>query len=91
MFIFRLVRLHTNVNNSLARLERFIFTEWKYHNPKLLALHESLTAEDKKLFGVDVRPLNWEDFFVELTKGVRVYLSKEPMKNIEKARSKDNM
>ncbi|XP_074109607.1 putative fatty acyl-CoA reductase CG8306 [Cotesia typhae] len=86
-----LVRLHTNVNNSLDRLERFIFTEWKYHNPKLLALHESLSADDKEIFGVDVRPLDWEDFFIHLTQGVRVYLSKEPMKNIEKARSKNNV
>ncbi|XP_044017830.1 putative fatty acyl-CoA reductase CG8306 isoform X1 [Aphidius gifuensis] len=86
-----LVRMHTNINNSLGRLERFIFTEWKFNNPKMLELHESLSAEDKNIFGLDIRSLCWEDYFVELTKGVRVYLSKEPLKTLKKARSKDNM
>lgn len=83
--------MHTNINNSLARLERFIFTEWKFNNPKMLELHESLSAEDKNIFGLDIRSLRWEEYFIELTKGVRVYLSKEPLKNLKKARSKDNM
>lgn len=85
------MRLHTNVNNSLERLERFIFTEWMFHNPRLMALHESLSSEDKNVFSLDVKSLNWEDYFVDLTKGVRVYLSKESMKNLGKARSKDNL
>ncbi|XP_034946176.1 putative fatty acyl-CoA reductase CG8306 [Chelonus insularis] len=86
-----LVRLHTNVNNSLGRLEKFIVTEWKYHNPRLLALHESLSDEDQKLFYLDIRSLVWEDYFVDLTKGVRVYLSKDPLKTLEAARSKDQI
>ncbi|XP_043288458.1 uncharacterized protein [Venturia canescens] len=86
-----LVRLHTNVNNSLDRLEKFIFTEWKFHNPRTLELHETLSNEDKRMFTVDVRPIVWKDYFIDLTKGVRVYLSKEPLKNLDKARSKDTM
>ncbi|XP_015117031.1 putative fatty acyl-CoA reductase CG8306 [Diachasma alloeum] len=86
-----LVRLHTNVNNSLGRLEKFIFTEWKFQNPRMMELHESLSSEDKKLFTLDVRPLSWEDYFVNLTKGVRVYLSKEPLKSLGRARAKDNI
>ncbi|KAK0094159.1 hypothetical protein PV326_011676 [Microctonus aethiopoides] len=86
-----LVRLHTNVNNSLGRLERFIFTEWKFYNPRLLELHESLSPNDKELFNLNIKSLVWEDYFVDLTKGVRVYLSKEPLKNLSKARAKDNV
>lgn len=91
MFQCSLVRLHTNVNNSLGRLERFIFTEWKFYNPRLLELHESLSPNDKELFNLNIKSLVWEDYFVDLTKGVRVYLSKEPLKNLSKARAKDNM
>ena len=57
----------------------------------MLELHESLAGDDKNMFPLDVRSLVWEDYFVDLTKGVRVYLSKEPLKNLEKARSKDTM
>lgn len=86
-----LVRLHTNVNKSLALLEKFIFTEWKFDNSRTLEMHESLSKEDKELFTLDIRPLNWEYYFVDLVQGVRHYLSKENPKNLEKARSKDKM
>lgn len=86
-----LVRLHTNVNNSLERLERFIFTEWKFYNPRVKELNESLSADDKNLFNLDIRSLDWEDYFVHLTQGVRTYLNNESPKTLEKARSKDKM
>lgn len=86
-----LVRLHTNVNRSLGLLAKFIFTEWKFSNARLLELHETLSAVDKNKFSLDVRPLNWEDYFVHLTQGVRTYLSHESPKNLDKARSKDKI
>lgn len=88
---YSLVRLHTNVNKSLDLLEKFIFTEWKFDNSRTLELHESLSNEDKSLFTMDIRPLNWEYYFMDLVQGVRHYLSKENPKNLEKARSKDKM
>ncbi|XP_017888842.1 putative fatty acyl-CoA reductase CG8306 [Ceratina calcarata] len=86
-----LVRLHTNVNNSLDRLAKFIFTEWMFNNPRTLALHNSLSEEDKKLFNLDIKSLVWEDYFNNLTQGVRTYLSKESPKTLAKARSKQNI
>lgn len=86
-----LVRLHTNVNKSLARLEKFIFTEWTFNNPRQLELHNSLSQKDKDIFSLDLSMLDWEDYFLNLILGVRTYLHKEPKKNLEKARSKDKM
>ncbi|XP_012264094.2 putative fatty acyl-CoA reductase CG8306 [Athalia rosae] len=86
-----LVRLHTNVNRSLGRLEKFIFTEWKFSNPRTLALHESLSDVDKEKFSLDIRPLNWQLYFIDFVQGVRRYLSKENPKNLDKARSKDKI
>ncbi|KYM75941.1 hypothetical protein ALC53_13655 [Atta colombica] len=83
-----LVRLHTNVNRSLERLEKFIFQEWRFNNPRLLQLHESLSLEDQKLFTLDVRPLIWKDYFTDLIQGVRTYLHNESPKSLPKARSK---
>lgn len=55
----------------------------------MLELHETLSSEDKKLFNLDIKELSWEEYFITLTQGVRVYLSKEPLTNLSKARSKD--
>lgn len=86
-----LVKLHTNVNNSLDRLRRFIFTEWKFHNPGQLELHKSLSEEDKVSYNLDIKSLVWLEFFVDLTQGVRTYLNHESPKTLSKARSKDKI
>ncbi|XP_046421024.1 putative fatty acyl-CoA reductase CG8306 isoform X1 [Neodiprion fabricii] len=86
-----LVRLHTNVNKSLSRLEKFIFTEWKFSNARLLELNATLSTVDKDKFILDIRSLKWEDYFNDLVQGVRRYLSNESPKNLGKARSKDKV
>lgn len=91
IYTYRLVRLHTNVNNSLERLQKFIFTEWKFNNAKTLLIHESLSTADQKTFTLDIRSLSWRDYFVNLTLGVRTYLSNESPKSLGQARRKDKM
>lgn len=86
-----MVRLHKNINKSLNRLEKFIFTEWEFYNLHMLQLHESLSPDDQKLFTLDIRPLVWKDYFVDLTQGVRTYLNKESPKSLPQARSKDKV
>lgn len=46
---------------------------------------------DKKKFFIDIGELAWDEYFSNTILGVRQYLSKEPIKNLEKARRKDKM
>ncbi|KAL2715979.1 putative fatty acyl-CoA reductase CG8306 [Vespula squamosa] len=84
-----LLRLHNNINKSIDRLERFIFTEWKFNNPLFMDLYKSLSEEDKDKFFINIESLVWEDYFLNLVLGVRIYLSNDPKKTLEKARSKN--
>lgn len=86
-----LVRLHKNVWSSLRLLEKFIFTEWKFHSNNTKALIKTLSPADKELFNIDITSLVWEEYFIKLTQGVRRYLSKENPKNLEAARRKDSI
>lgn len=86
-----LVRLHTNVWNSLKLLDRFIFTEWKFHNNNTMALIKTLTPADAAKFNIDLQTLEWEKYFISLTLGVRRYLNHEHPKNLEAARGKDTL
>lgn len=86
-----LVRLHTNVWNSLKLLERFIFTEWKFHNNNTQALAKSLSKVDSEKFFIDLADLEWEEYFVQLAQGVRRYLNNESPKTLPAARRKDTM
>lgn len=81
--------MHTNIGNSLTLLEKFIFTEWKFHNPNTLELQQTLNETDKVLFNIDIRSLKWEEYFISLTQGVRRYLNNEHPKSLEAARRKD--
>lgn len=84
-----LVRLHKNVWGSLKLLEKFIFTEWKFHNNNTKALIRAQSLVDKKQYNIDISTLEWEVYFVNLTQGVRRYLNKEKPSSLEAARRKD--
>lgn len=86
-----LVRLHKNVWNSLNLLQKFIFTEWKFHNTNTMKLIELMAPGDKIKYNIDIRTLEWEEYFVSLTLGVRRFLNKEPNKTLEAARGKDTL
>nr|CAD7464051.1 unnamed protein product [Timema tahoe] len=87
----RLVRLHTNVNNSLKLLEPFIFTEWRFHNNKAIGLSERLDAADKRDFPIDFRTLDWPNYFGTMVTGVRRYLNNEEPSTLKAAILKDNI
>lgn len=86
-----LVRLHTNVWNSLKLLEKFIFTEWKFNSDQTKALIKSMSDADKKEYNIDITDLDWEDYFNDLVIGVRKYLNKEDESTLEAARGKDTL
>ncbi|XP_049883836.1 putative fatty acyl-CoA reductase CG8306 [Pectinophora gossypiella] len=86
-----LFRLHKNVWSSLGRLERFIFAEWKFHNPNTVELARKLNQTDRELFNIDISTLHWEEYFTKLLLGVRRYLNREEEKTLPAARSKDSM
>lgn len=86
-----LVRLHKNVWSSLKLLEKFIFTEWKFHNNNTKELIKTQSLTDKKMYNIDLATLEWEVYFINLVNGVRRYLSKEDPKTLEAARSKDKI
>lgn len=88
---YSLVRLHTNVWESLKLLEKFIFTEWKFHNKNTLILSKTMSPVDQKNFNIDIKELRWEDYFMNLAQGVRQYLNNESMKTLPAARKKDKV
>ncbi|OWR51076.1 hypothetical protein KGM_211700 [Danaus plexippus plexippus] len=86
-----LFRLHKNVWNSLSRLEVFIFTEWKFNNPRTRELSAMMNKTDSELFDIDVSKIYWEEYFVKLHLGVRRYLNKETEKTLAAAKTKNNI
>nr|UEV87814.1 fatty acyl reductase 7 [Maruca vitrata] len=86
-----LFRLNKNVWSSLSRLERFIFSEWLFHNPNTLELCSKLNQTDSQEFFIDVQGIMWLEYFTNLHLGVRRYLNREKESTLPAARTKDTI
>lgn len=85
------MKLHRNVNVSLDRLERFIFTEWSFEATKTEELQKWLNADDQNSFNLDIKTLDWPDYFKQMVLGARIYLNKDPIKTLKAAKSRLTM
>lgn len=85
------MKLHRNINASLVRLEKFIFTEWIFTAKKTDDLHNWLTNEDQRDFNLSVSSIDWPTYFYDLSRGARIYLSLERLDNLRVAKKKDTM
>lgn len=72
-------------------LEKFIFTEWKFHNKNTLVLIKTMSPVDQRLFNIDIANLKWEDYFINMAQGVRQYLNNELPKTLPAARKKEKI
>ncbi|XP_072948491.1 putative fatty acyl-CoA reductase CG8306 [Epargyreus clarus] len=86
-----LFRLHKNVWNSLNRLEKFIFSEWKFYNTNTKELYGKLNDADKELFCFNVNKIVWYNYFIILHLGVRKYLNRESEKTLPAAKNKNTI
>lgn len=84
----KLWRMHTNVNNSLERLNTFIFTEWIFPAVKTTELQQWLSNDDKKKFNVSIDLLDWRNYFITAVEGIRHYLCKESPRSLPAAKNK---
>lgn len=86
-----MVRLHTNVDKSLGQLAPFIFNDWRFDNSQTKDLQKTLSGQDKDMFNLDISKLDWEDYFVDMIKGIRMYLNNEHPRTLPAAKRKDSM
>ncbi|KAM7299711.1 putative acyl-CoA reductase [Ixodes scapularis] len=50
---------------------------WKFSTDNFLQLHENCTQQDKEIFYIDIRPLNWESYWEDYVKGIRRHVLKQ--------------
>lgn len=64
----------------------FSTNQWTFRNDNVLKLWDKMNPVDRKIFNFNMETLNWEHYFVQHIKGLRVYLLKDPMDTLELAR-----
>lgn len=83
-----LVKIFQKFDMAADVLKAFTTRGWVFKSDnRSMLTRELMSEEDKKLFSLDITNLNWSDFIRGYVLGVRQYMLKEPLSNIEEARS----
>ncbi|XP_055526899.1 fatty acyl-CoA reductase wat-like [Wyeomyia smithii] len=85
LYIYRKVQQFSDV------LTCFTMNEWIFLNDKMRKVYDSMTPEDHTYFPVDIRRINWGDFFLTYLLGLRKYILRESLENLKQSQRKGLM
>ncbi|XP_073817826.1 fatty acyl-CoA reductase wat-like [Musca autumnalis] len=82
-----LVKLNRRISRLTDALRYFLTYDFTFDTMNTRHLWESMSFEDKKLFNFDMISLEWNEYFQNNTKGLRLFVAKEEPATIPAARS----
>jgi fatty acyl-CoA reductase len=82
----RIMNIYKRMNSSLQTYQFFISNEWTWSNSVYSKILQSIPSEDKQTFDFDMKKIDWESYYKALTLGVKVYVLKDDLKELPKAR-----
>jgi fatty acyl-CoA reductase len=77
LVFLRLVKIYKKINRFSDVISYFCTREWKFTNKNVQRLWEKLNEDDRKLFDFDISVLDWDEYFYNYVRGVRMYLLKD--------------
>ncbi|KAI4498794.1 hypothetical protein M0802_005969 [Mischocyttarus mexicanus] len=84
----RLLKIYNKIHKFMDILSHFSTVEWNFTNDKLNELTKKLSIEDREMFFCDMKELVWDTYFQTYLLGIRIYILKDPIETIPKARVK---
>lgn len=70
-------------------ISHFSTNGWKFRNGNVQEMWELLSPADKELFPFTFKTHNWEAYFKTYMKGIRLYLLKDDMSTLARAKARD--
>lgn len=83
-----MLKIYKKIHRFMDVLDDFTTKEWQFTNHQVHGLINKLDKRDKKLFFMDIRDVDWDSYFQNYVKGIRVYLIKDPLDTLPQARVK---
>jgi fatty acyl-CoA reductase len=83
-----LLKTYKKIHKFADVISFFCTNEWTFTNDNVQKLWRNLNAEDKVLYPFDMTPLSWEEYISHYMIGMRMYLFKDDLSNVEVARKK---
>lgn len=82
---FSLYKAYQKIDKFSLVLAYFAQRSWNFGNHNVQQLWTSLNPDDKKTFNFDMKQLDWDKFFYNYIRGLRVYLLKDDMSTLPQA------
>ncbi|EDW81109.2 uncharacterized protein Dwil_GK11197 [Drosophila willistoni] len=73
----RMLKLYDKVHKNIVILSPFTIKSWGFESDNAVKLWQSLTPRDKVLFEFNMRDLDWDNYFLNALRGMRIYMGKE--------------
>lgn len=86
---YSMIKIQTRISQGLDVLQFFTMRNWTFKSEKFKAINMKLSQEEYQMFFIDTEmiPDSYEEEFIRnCLLGGRMYILKEPISNIPKAR-----
>jgi len=82
----RFINMYKRLDSSMQTYEFFINHEWNWDNKVLLQILASIPSHERDIFNFDMKKIDWDQYYRSFTLGVKMYLLKDDMSELPKAR-----
>lgn len=82
----RFMNVYKTINKSLQTYQFFISNEWSWDNAVYSQVLKAIPNDEKETFDFDMRKIDWETYYRALTIGIKVYVLKDDLNELPKAR-----
>ena len=83
-----MLKTYKKIHKFADVISFFCTNEWTFVNDNVQQLWESLDSTDREIFFFDITMLSWEEYISHYMIGMRMYLFKDDLSNVEIARKK---
>ncbi|XP_050584526.1 fatty acyl-CoA reductase wat-like isoform X5 [Bombus affinis] len=84
----KMLKIYKKIHKFMDVLNYFSIHEWKFSNDNIKELLNKMTEEDRENFACDITDIDWDQYFRTYIRGIRMYLIKDPLDTLPKARIK---
>jgi len=82
----RICKLYDRLEKAVLTLRFFTTNGWQWTPDNLLMLSEAIPEEEKEDFNFDMTSIKWDEYLEVVVLGIKQYLIKDRLEDLEKAR-----
>ncbi|XP_034946728.1 fatty acyl-CoA reductase wat-like [Chelonus insularis] len=83
-----LLKIYKKIHKFMHVISYFAMQQWKFRNDNVLKLWDKLSPVDKELYQFNVSNLEWNKYFWDYIRGLRIFIIKDPLETIPEGKKR---